>query len=48
MTHTQNFLNIKANQVRKTKDKKDKMDLIKRIHVCWAKEGFITWHGKEL
>lgn len=38
MTHTQNYLNIKANQVIQTKDKKNKMNLIKRIHVFGQKK----------
>jgi hypothetical protein len=37
MMHTQNYLNIKANQLIQTKDKKDKMNLIKRIHVFGQK-----------
>jgi hypothetical protein len=47
MTQPQNYLNIKANQVIQTLDRKDKMNLIKK-NMCLAKEGFITWHGKEL
>ncbi len=38
MTQPQKCLNTKANQVIRTKDKKDKMNLIKRIHVFGQKK----------
>jgi hypothetical protein len=48
MTQPQNYLNIKANQVIQTMDKKDKMNLMKRILVFGRKKDSFTWHGKEL